>query len=547
MESKKIMKKNSLMEGAIIATLGIVIVKVIGLLYVIPFNAIIGEQGGALYGYAYNIYQLFLSISSAGFPFAISKLTSEYTALGYKRAVKDTYRISLKIISIISIVIFIFLFIFAPQIGKLIIGNSTGGNTYSDIAFVIRCVSFAILIVPFLSVTKGFLQGHKYISPTSVSQVIEQIVRVIVILVGSYLALKVFGTDMKTAVGIAVSGAFFGGVFAYLYLKLKIRKAKLLPSDKIKDKKEISSKEIVKKILTYSIPFIIISLVYNLYNTVDMILVSRTMNDILKLPSMVTESVVSIFTTWGVKLNNILLAIITGLTTSLIPNIVSSYTKKDMKDVDHKFNKSLQYVLFIMVPATLFLSFLSQPVWTLFYGNSYYGPTVYKVFVFAALFGGLYSVVVNTLQGLSKYKLVIITVLIGLFINAALDVPLMLFTYNLGYQVSDGAILAAVIGYSISIIISLVTLHKKYNFSFSDTKKRLPNYVISWIVFEIVIILLKLVIPTNLSGRLIQIPILLVFGIVSFGIYLAINYFNGNLSNLFDIKRGKKNENRNSE
>ena len=71
------MKKNTFMEGAILATAGILIVKVMGLIYVIPFNALIGEQGGALYGYAYNIYQLFLSISSAGFPFAVSKLTSE--------------------------------------------------------------------------------------------------------------------------------------------------------------------------------------------------------------------------------------------------------------------------------------------------------------------------------------------------------------------------------------------------------------------------------------------------------------------------------------
>ena len=166
----KKMKKNSLIEGAIVATIGIVIVKVIGLLYVIPFNAIIGEQGGALYGYAYNIYNLFLAVSSAGFPFAISKLTSEYNALGNKKAVKETYKLSLKIISIISVVIFLLLFIFAPQIGKLIIGNATGGNTYTDIAFVIRMVSFAILVVPFLSVTKGFLQGHKYITPTTISQ-----------------------------------------------------------------------------------------------------------------------------------------------------------------------------------------------------------------------------------------------------------------------------------------------------------------------------------------------------------------------------------------
>lgn len=536
------MKKNSLVEGALIATIGIVIVKIIGLIYVIPFNAIIGEQGGALYGYAYNIYNLFLAVSSAGFPFAISKLTSEYSALGYKKAVKDTYNLAIKIISVISVIIFILLFIFAPQIGKLIIGESTGGNTIEDIAFVIRMISFAILVVPFLSVTKGFLQGHKYIGPTSISQILEQIIRVAIILIGSYLALRVFNTDMKTAIGISVSGAFFGGIVAYIYLKIKIKKTKLLPSDKVKDKKEITKKEIIKKILTYSIPFIIISLIYNLYNTVDMILVSRTLRDILGISSSATESIVSVFTTWGVKLNNILLAIITGLTTSLIPNIVSSFTKGNMKDVDNKFNKSIQYVLFIMVPCTLFLSFLAEPVWTLFYGESIYGPMIYKVYVLYALFGGLYTVVVNTLQGLSKYKLVITTVLIGLILNTVLDIPMMLLVDKLGYEASYGAIFAAIIGYSISIIISLVVLNKKYGFSFSDTKKKLPGYVISWLVFEISIILLKLIVPTDLDSRLIQIPILILFGVVSFGIYFVINYFNGNLKYLFNInlKKGRK-------
>ena len=533
------MKKNSFMEGAIIATVGIIIVKVIGLLYVIPFNAIIGEQGGALYGYAYNIYQLFLSLSSAGFPFAISKLTSEYNALGYKKAVKDTYNIATRIITVISIFIFIILFVFAPQIGKLIIGETTGGNTYSDIAFAIRMVSFAILVVPFLSVTKGFLQGNKYITPTSVSQVIEQIVRVLVILVGSYLALRVFNTDMKTAVGIAVSGAFFGGVASYIYLKVKIKKAKLLPKE-VHEENFVSKKEIGKKIIKYSIPFIIISLIYNLYNTVDMILVSRTMNDILKMPVNVVESVVSVFTTWGVKLNNILLAITTGLTTSLIPNIVSSFTKGNMRDVDSKFNKALQCVLFIIVPSTLFLSLLVKPVWTLFYGESVYGPIVYKVFVFAALFGGLYSIVVNTLQGLSKYKLVITSVFIGLIINTVLDVPMMLLANKLGYDVSYGAILAAIIGYSASIVLSLTVLNKKYNFSFKDTIRRLPSYIISWTIFILVITVLKLFIPTNLSGRLIQIPILLIYGLISFGIYFLINYYTGNLTNLFDIRKENK-------
>ncbi len=533
------MKKNSFIDGAIVATLGIIIVKVIGLLYVIPFNAIIGERGGALYGYAYTIYQLFLAISSAGFPFAISKLTSEYSALGYKKAIRDTYDVSKRIILIISIVIFVLLFVFAPQIGKLIIGEAKGGSSYEDIGYVIRMVSFAILVIPYLSVTKGFLQGNKYITPTSVSQIIEQVIRVIIILIGSYVCLNVLHLGLTKAVGIAVSGAFFGGFFAYLYLKRKIVKNKLLPSKDIEDENSISKKEIVKKLLVYSIPFIIISLIYNLYNTVDMIIISRTLLDVLKIDTSIVESITSIYTTWGIKLNNIILAISTGLITSLIPNIVSSYVKKDNKDVDDKFNKAMQCVLLVIVPITVFLSLLAKPVWTLFYGQSYYGPLVYKFYVYLALFGSMCTIMINTLQGLNKYKLVIITVILGLVSNIILDMPLMVVAYKLGFNPSYGAILGSIIGFSISVFMAMYVLNKKYNFSFKDTVKRLPNYFISYILFAVVIIVMKLIIPTELKNRFIQIPILILFAIVSFGVYIYINYKNGNLENVFGDRIGK--------
>ena len=529
------MKKNSFIEGTIIATLGILIVKIIGILYVIPFNAIIGESGGALYGYGYNIYQLFLSISSAGFPFAISKLTSEYYALGKKKAINDTYNVSLKIISVISIIMFIVLFVFAPSIGDLIIGSSTGGNTKEDIAFVIRAVSFAILVIPFLSVTKGLLQGYKYITPYSISQVIEQVVRVIIVLVGSLTCIKILNLPLRYAIGVSMLGAFFGGLVAYLYLKAKIKKSKLLNVDD--DTSElIPKKEIAKKIFMYSIPFILISLVNNLYTTVDMILLSRTMSDILKYPANIMESIVGVYTTWGVKLNNIILAISTGLVTSLIPNIVTSYTKKDMKDVNDKFNKAMQCVLLVIVPMTIFLSLLVKPVWTLFYGNSYYGPEVYKVFVYTALFGGFYTIIINTLQGLSKYKLVMVSVLTGLGTNAILDVPLMLLFDKLGLNVSYGAVVAALLGYTVSIIISMSTLKNKYGFEFTTTKKRLPKYIASWIIFILVILIMKLFIPTNINSRLLSIPILFVYGIVSFLIYIIINRKNGNIRIVFGNK-----------
>ena len=534
------MKRSSFIEGTIVATLGIILVKVIGIIYVIPLNAIIGEQGGALYGYGYTIYQLFLSISSAGFPFAISKITSEYNALGYQKAISDTYRISLKLISVISVIIFLILFIFAPEIGKLIVGGATEGNTYADIGFVIRMVSFAILVVPFLGVTKGLLQGYKYITPYSISQVIEQVVRVMIILVGTYVSLKVLHLPLRVGVGIAVSAAFFGGLVAYLYLRVKIRQAKLIPKNVPLDERCISSKEIVRKILMYSVPFILISLVNNLYTTVDMILLSRTMNDILHLKADVVDSIVGVYTTWGIKLNNIILAISTGLVTSLIPNIVTSFTKGDMRDVNDKFNKAIQCVLLVIVPMTICLSLVVKPVWTLFYGNSYYGPIVYQYFVYTALFGGVYTIIVNTLQGINKYKLVVVTVLVGLITNAIFDVPLMLLFDKMGFNVSYGAITAALLGYTLSIGISLRILKKKYRFRFESTRKRLPKYIASWVIFVFSILVMKLFIPVDLKGRLVQIPILMIYGGVSFFLYFYLNYKNGNIRVVFGNKVNQK-------
>ena len=77
------MRKNSFINGALITTLGVILTKILGVVYVIPFHGLIGEKGGALYGYAYTVYSVFISLASAGIPLAISKLVSEYQALGY--------------------------------------------------------------------------------------------------------------------------------------------------------------------------------------------------------------------------------------------------------------------------------------------------------------------------------------------------------------------------------------------------------------------------------------------------------------------------------
>ena len=340
------MTKNNFMQGAFIATLGIVISKILGILYVIPFYQIIGEQGGALYGYAYNIYAIFLGISTAGLPLAISKIISEYHTLGYENAKEESFKLGKQISIGLGILCFVVLFIFAPQVAQLIIGDIEGGNTIDDVTLVIRVISTAVLVVPALSVYRGYFQGHNFMTPTSISQVLEQIVRVLIIVIGSFMALKVFHLSLKTSVGIAVFGASFGALISCLYLIVKLRKNKK-QFDKEKEvakvvEPTIRKKEIAMKLLMYCFPFIMIDIFKSLYNSVDMVTLVKTLVNGLGYTAVDAESVMSIISTWGSKFNMIVMAIASGCMVSLIPNLTASFVENKMDDVRHKINQTFQ-------------------------------------------------------------------------------------------------------------------------------------------------------------------------------------------------------------
>lgn len=516
------MKKNSFLEGAFIATLAIVVTKILGVLYVIPFYSIIGEQGGALYGYAYSIYNFFLIISTAGIPLAISKLTSELTTLGKQREKIRMYHLARNYIIVFSIISFLLCFIFAPQIANIIIGDISGGNTIDDVAYVIRAVSFALLIIPFLSIARGYLQGHKYITQPSISQVIEQLIRVAVIVGGSYIAYKVLHLSLTKSIGIALFGACLGGLGAYFYLLFVMKKNK--KNLKTEDKNQalsMTNKEILKKILWYAIPFILVSVINNLYNTVDMILIIRTLGN-LGYSAPAIETISSVFTTWGHKLNTIVTSIATGLMISLIPNIVSSYVAKKKEEVNLNFNKAIQIVLCIIVPITIFLSIMSKEVWSLFYGESYYGPLIFKFSVLIASFDSMYMVINSTLQGINKYKLVLSSVGIGLLINAVLDIPLMILCHKLGIHAFYGATIATIIGYIISLTISIISLKKKDGFSYSKTIKIIPRVVLTATLMIIISTILQKLIVIDIKSRLLNIPYLIFYALINIGIYIVI-------------------------
>ncbi len=529
------MKKSGFIEGTVIATAAIVITKILGMLYVIPFYAMIGIQGSALYAYAYNIYVIFLDISSAGLPVAISKIIKEYNTLGMMDAKVRAYRLGKRIINIVSVAAFIILFIFAEAIATLILGDLQGGNTISDVAFVIRCVSFAVLVIPFLSVSKGYLQGHNIINVSSFSQVIEQVVRIAVILGGSYIALNVLHLSLMTSVGIAVFGAFAGGFAAIMYILFNMRKHKkeLSLTDDVK-KDKISDKAIIKKLISYAVPFIIIDVGVSVYNFVDMVLISRTMTS-LGFDAATTEFITSSVSAWAGKISMVVNSIAMGLTVSLIPNIVEAFTLKKWKLVESRLNKALQIILVTCIPMVLGISLLATPIWSVFYGTEELalGGLVLAVYIFVSLFFNLYMVTSSTLQSLNKFKAVYFTTLLGYITNALLDVPLMLICNALGLEPFIGAILASVCGYSLSVFTALRVLKKEQKLKYGDTFKTLLKTLVPATVMVVVVLLLKMIVPVNYASKASCILYIAVISIIGAIVYLVIAYKQGLLDKVF--------------
>lgn len=525
------MKKNSFVEGTFIATFAIIIVKVLGALYVIPFYRIIGESGGALYSYAYNVYNLFLNISTAGIPIAISKIITEYNTLNMYEAKERTYKLGRNIILIISLIAFFLLFVFSKEFALLILGEIKGGNTLEDVSFVIKCVSFCLLIIPFLSVSKGYLQGHKYITPSSISQVIEQVVRIAVILMGSYIVINVLNKSVTLGVGISVLGAFIGGLSAYLYIKIKIIKNK--KDFPIKEEKDnVTNKEIFKKIIKYSIPLIIVSIATDIYSLTDMTLVVRTSYK-LGYTAKESELIASIISTWAPKICMIINAVAIGMGTSLIPHMVTSYTKKDFEGSNQRFNEALKIIIVSTLPLAVGLAFLSEPVYTLFYGKSTYGTLILRYTSISSFFASIYIVISLSLQSLNKFKTVYISSIIGFLINALLDVPLMYLFSLIGLEAFYGAILATILGYVFSYFYSLTSLKKSMNFSYKEVLKTIKDVLLPTVCMLISLIILNLFIKLPNSSLIKICLVLILYTIIGALVYLGISYKTGLLNDVF--------------
>ena len=415
----------------------------------------------------------------------------------------------------------------------MIIGGVEGGNTVEDVTMVIRVISTAVLVVPFLSVSKGYLQGHKIMQVSSIADILEQLARVIVILAGSFLTLKVFHLSLNTAVGVAVFGATAGALVAYFYVFLKIKKSKDLKRNEKATlaEKKITNKDLVKKIIFYAMPFVIISLLQSVYVLVDVFTVVKGLVG-LGYTTTISENVVSVIQTWGSKLNMIVMSISTGIITSLIPTIASAYAVRNMKEVNGKVTQALQSLFLVTIPLSVGISFMSSAVWTVFYGYDELNSSIFKLLILSQIPLSVCSVMVNTNQSMNNTKATITALGLSLIFKIILNVPFMHLFNFLGLEAYFATISLNILIDTTASIYLLYKVKKETNISYTRSLRTLIKVIMCTLIMILGLSIMHLFIPSYSVSRFGSILYIILYGVVGMVIYFFVAYKSNTISEI---------------
>lgn len=445
---------SKLIRGTFILTFGTFVSKFLGLFYVIPFFALVGNEGTALYNYAYVPYTIFISIATAGIPASVSKFISKYNAIEEYAVGRRLFKSGLVLMGITGVLSFLILYAAAPGLSSLIVDEKESLWSLEDITTVIRAVSFALIIIPFMSIIRGYFQGHQSMGPTAVSQVVEQIVRIAFVLLGAFIVLNVMKGELVTAVSLSVFAAFIGGlgglaVLFWYWFKRKPYLDSLLEKDK--GTVQVSIKEIYKEILIYSIPFVLVGIANPLFQFIDTLTFQTTMVSI----GVSGHDATYAFSTLNFQAHKLVIipvSLATAFSLALVPAITKSFTEQDQKGLNRQLNQTFQVLLYLTLPAAIGLSMLAEPIYNVFYEHDALGTEVLRAYAPVAMLFALYAVTAAILQGIDAQKFNILSLLVGILIKLSLNIPL------IKLMETEGAILATTLGYGVAILINLFVI-----------------------------------------------------------------------------------------
>ncbi|WP_416350326.1 putative polysaccharide biosynthesis protein [Mammaliicoccus lentus] len=515
-------ESKALVRGTFLLTASILITKILGILYLIPFYAIIGDEKNlAPFTYAYQPYTIMITIATAGVPLAAAKYVSKYNALGAYKVSQKLYRSSFIVMSITGLIGFLLLFFLSPTIAQLTLANEggiEGGWKVEDITNVIRTISFVVLFIPLLATWRGIFQGFNSMGPTAVSEVTEQIARIAFILGGSYIVLYVMDGSVLVANQVATFAAGIGAIVALLTLLYYwIKRRHLIKAEVAQDTSDIdvSYVKIYKEIIKYSIPFVIVSLCFPIINLIDQFThntglaiggVNSSLHDVyFTMLSMTTNKIVMIPT-----------SLAAGFAVSLVPFITNTYNSGRIDEMHIQIRKSLGVLLYLTVPASLGIMVLAQPLYNVFYSYSPMGTEILFWYAPVSILIALLSVTASMLQGIDKQALTVWIVIGALGVKAIINLPLIIAFNTLG------AVLGTAIALLIAVALNCYVLWKHANYKFNVTIQhtlRILFYTIIMMLFvELSYFIISLIIdPTSKLGALIVLIVGALVGMIVYG------------------------------
>ncbi|MBQ2960625.1 MAG: polysaccharide biosynthesis protein [Oscillospiraceae bacterium] len=414
-------KGQNYMHGAAILTVGVIIMKILGVFYKIPLGNILGDEGYSMFMGAYSIYNIFFTLATAGLPVALSRLVAEADANGRVRQEEKLFRVALSTFTLIGVVFGLIMFCFPNWLADSYLENP-------DAAMSIRAMAPAILLVCMVSAYRGYCQGNGNMLPTTVDEVLEVLFKVISGLILAIVLLKIF-EGQANALPMGSAGAIFGvsigSVISLLYMVVyKKRNYNLMagpytagkrdPNDTPDDDDTVSSAmEIVKQLLAIGIPIAFGACIMALLNSVDSKL---CMNRLQNAAGFNYQQAKVLYGVYGKAqtLFNLPAAFITPLTISIVPAISAALARGNRDEASLITEDSLRISSFISIPMGVGLCVMSDPIMNVLYPKSHMaGPTLLAIMGIASFFVCIVLMENAILVSSGKEKLTMLTLISG--------------------------------------------------------------------------------------------------------------------------------------
>ncbi len=437
-------------RGASSMVSAVFISRILGIALIVPMQNLIGNYALGLYQLVYPLYTVMITLSTAGFPLALSKSISDFVAQGKLREASHMFSIVGRFLMLLGIPAFLIMWFAGPYL----VGLSVPGDAMRIAAIpAIRALAPALLLLPLMSAQRGYLQGNFRLKQSGASQVVEQITRVVVVLLALIIAVKM-GAGPTVTAAIATFGATAGAITAFMLLLQSVKKMRRetlrrLPHLK---KSALRARPILRNLFAMSLPITLGTLVLPISQTIDGWTVPRVL---------VTSgaTLVSAFSQYGVysgealRLIQLPLSFATAIGTSALPAISESVTLRNPALTRTRLHQALHMSTLIALPAFAVLFTMARPIdIALFRGTD--GVTLMKATSIIVVLSGLELVSTYILQGYNAFYRPVVHMAAGAVLKLALNLTLIPI-----YGIA-GAAYASIAEYALSSWLNMALIRR---------------------------------------------------------------------------------------